>query len=269
MNNNKPDFWKDYPQIIGTWPNLALLLTSTYTYYRCGEGNSIKVVLFALLVIIVLYVVSFSIRYYRYLREKKHERINDLDLHQDFHVLSVVNDRCDNNEESHCFITRTIESKVSELKFIRYRYSIFGQKSDPIVTSSTHNITYELLTTDSKGWDVILIIFKKPLRIGEIAKFSIEMNGTNCKDFQFCRVNTPIKQLVFDIKLLDKQSAPHAELIMIPIDGQTVNVVEKKEMVRFNKKERRYYIKILNPQCGYTYQLIWGEEIKKKKSLSK
>ena len=83
------------------------------------------------------------------------------------------------------------------------------------------------------GWDVILILFKKPLRKGEIAEFSIEMNGTNCRDLQFCRVNTPIKQVVFDIKLIGKQSAPDAELIMIPIDGKTVNVVDKKETVRF------------------------------------
>ena len=156
-----------------------------------------------------------------------------------------------------------------KLKYIKYRYSVLGQSDKPNVSSSTHDISYKILPKNEDGWDVILILFKKPLRKGEIAEFSIEMNGTNCRDLQFCRVNTPIKQVVFDIKLVGKQSAPDAELIMIPIDGKTVNVVDKKETVRFQRKTSRYYIEIPNPQCGYTYQLNWGEEIKKKKSRKK
>ena len=263
MENKKPDFFKDYTQIIGNWPNLAILLTSTYSYYKLGDGMALKVVVFAFIVVFVLYVVSFAIRYYRYKRENKQEIIKDLDLYQDFHVVSVVHNRCDNNGENYCLVTRTIESNVSELKSIRYRYGILGQNSKPQVTSPTHDISYQILPKDSNGWDVILIIFKLPLRLHEIAQFSIEMKGTNCPDIQFCRVNTPIQLLVFNIKLMDKQSASHAELIMIPIDGKIVNVAHKKKMVKFNKKERCYNIKILNPQCGYTYQLNWGEEIKK------
>lgn len=264
MKHPKPDFWKDSTQIIGNWQTLAFLFTSTYLYYINGDGELVKVVLFALIVIVVLYVVSYTIIYCRYVREKKQEIKNDLDSYQDFHVLSVVHERCDNNGKNHCLVTRTIESKVSELKSIRYRFGTLGQNAKINVASSTHIISYNILPKDSNGWDVILIVFKQPLRLGEIAQFSIEMNGTNCPDFQFCRVNTPIKQLVFNIKLLDKQSAPHAELIMIPLDGKTFNVVEKKEIVSFKNKEQCYYIEILNPQCGYTYQLVWGEEIKKK-----
>ena len=269
MDNSKPDFWKECPQILGNWHNILYILSGLPVYYIAEKAKSGYSVLIALFVVVVLYAVSYFVRYRRYSREKDLPKTNDQDSDQDYHTLSVVYDRRDNNGKNYCLFTRTIESKVYKLKYIKYRYSVLGQSDKPNVSSSTHDISYKILPKNEDGWDVILILFKKPLRKGEIAEFSIEMNGTNCRDLQFCRVNTPIKQVVFDIKLIGKQSAPDAELIMIPIDGKTVNVVDKKETVRFQRKTSRYYIEIPNPQCGYTYQLNWGEEIKKKKSRKK
>ena len=263
MKHPKPDFWKDYHQIIGNWPSIATLLTSTYIYYRNGDATLIKVVIFALIATVILYVVRYAICYYLYVRERNREPTNDMDKNQDYRVLSVIHKRSDSNGKSHWVTTRTIESKESELRSIRHRYGILGQGSKPDITSPTHQITYDILPPDSKGWNTILIIFKKPLRKGEIAQFSMEVNGTNCKDLHFCRVNTPIGKLVFDIKLPDKHSAPHAELMMFRIDGDTINVAERKEVVRFNRKKQCYYIEIEKPQVGYIYQLNWGEELKK------
>ena len=263
MKHPKPDFWKDYRQIIGKWPSILTLCISTFLYYRDGDTTIVKLAAFALLVFIVLYVVGYAICYYLYVREKKRELTNDMDKNQDYRVISVVHKRSDSNGKIRWVTTRTIESKVSELRFVRHRYSILGQGSKPKITSTTHQITYDIFPPDSKGWNTILIIFKKPLRKGEIAQFSMDVNGTNCKDLHFCRVNTPIGELVFDIELPDKHSAPHAELMMFRIDGDTVNVAERKEVVRFNRKKQCYYIKIDNPQVGYIYQLNWGKELKK------
>ena len=229
------------------------------------DSKSIYIALYALLMIVVLYVISYTIRYFRYVREKDQETTNDMDLNQNYRYISVVHKRCEDHGESRWKVTRTIESKVPKLKSIKHRHGIFGQSSIPVVESATHDISYTILPTDPNGWNPILIKFKKPLWKGEIAEFSVEIKGTDCPNFHFCRVNTPIDLLVFDITLMNKLSAPHAELIMIPIDGKIVNVINKKEVVRFNRKEKRYYIKIEKPQVGYTYQLNWGEELKKVK----
>ena len=167
MKHPKPDFWKDYRQIIGNWPSFAAFSISIYTYYyKEGDANIAKLVAFALLVFVVLYVVGYAICYFQYKREKKRELTNDMDKNQDYRVISVVHKRSDSNGEIHWVTTRTIESKVSELRCIRHRYSILGQGSKPKIASSTHQITYKILPPDSKGWNTIFNHFQETIAKG-------------------------------------------------------------------------------------------------------
>ena len=105
MDNSKPDFWKECPQILSNWHNIFYILSGVLAYFMAKEAETGYSVLIALFVVVVLYTVSYIVRYHRYSREKNLPKTNDQDSDQDYHTLSVVYDRRDNNGKNYCSYT--------------------------------------------------------------------------------------------------------------------------------------------------------------------
>ena len=77
MDNSKPDFWKECPQILGNWHNILYILSGLPVYYIAEKAKSGYSVLIALFVVVVSYAVSYIVRYYLMNKNGKYSEIPD------------------------------------------------------------------------------------------------------------------------------------------------------------------------------------------------
>lgn len=260
MENKKPDFWNDLPQVLGNWPNLAAIFLSTYIYYQIeGHKEVLSIVIFALCFSFLLYTLLYLRKYYIY---KKNERKNALLASNecpDCDVISVEYTRTITKTLNECTVKRTLVSKINGLKYYRYRYSVQGGETLVKAYSNTHDIRYEVLPKDSNQWGVCLITFIRPLRYKEYAQIECSLAGYDWKPIQFFRVNSPTNYFSFRINI--DLEAPHpAKLYKIPIDSKVPNIIEQIDSIDYNIIEKCFFVRIDSPHTGYTYQLNWEVE---------
>lgn len=261
MDKKKPDYWNDLPQVMGNWPNLAAVGISTYLYYYIeGKKEVLSIVIFALVFSLLLYTMLYFRKYYIYKKNERKNALSESNECPDCEVLSAEFIRKDSKNRNECSVKRTLVSKINGMKYYRYRYRVLGHRDFVLkVYSSTHEIRYECLPSDSHQWEICLVTFIRPLRYEEYAKLEFVHSGNNWKPIQFIRVNTPMKYFSFEIKL-DLVDSPPAKLLMIPIDGRGSNIIEQTEIIIYDKEHQCYSVKKENPVTGYTYQLNWGME---------